>query len=299
MKPLLVAITFVMGCAYTALSAAHSDHKDGLPLGDGKVSATPQRGYVVACSTRFPGGGGAHRTGTWVRDGRWFPSEKPHVEGNVMWPNAQITVTVEGDQRMVRANNLPTHATGEFPIRPGSAAHAFDRNPNRIAAQTVLLRLPAQPKAAAQPGCVPMGMIGFALSGTAIFNAFDLAGRDAPAYEIQDRCNGHPERGGTYHYHDWSPCIADESGQQGKHSDLVGFMLDGFAIYGPRGENGVELKNADLDECHGHTHEVLLDGKMVRAYHYHFTQEYPYTIGCFRGAVSNDLLRRTGPPPAP
>jgi hypothetical protein len=291
------AVLFSLSGLLCAHSAAHENHKDGLPLGDGKVSATAQRGFVMACNSRFPGGGGAHRTGQWVRDGRWYPNEKPQVEGNVMWPNAAITVKVEGSERVVRANNLPTHATGEFPIRAGSTAYEYDRNPNRISEQTVLLRLPAQPKPAAQAGCVPMGMIGFALTGTAIFNAFDLAGRDAPAYEIQDRCNGHPERGGTYHYHDWSPCIKDEAGAQGKHSDVVGFILDGFPIYGPRGENGVELKNTDLDECHGHTHNVQLDGKTVRTYHYHFTQEYPYTIGCFRGAVAQDLLQRPGPPP--
>jgi hypothetical protein len=61
-------------------------------------------------------------------------------------------------------------------------------------------------------------------------------------------------------------------------------MLDGFPIFGPRGDGGRELTNVDLDECHGHTHEVELDGRRVATYHYHFTREYPYTIGCFRGA---------------
>jgi hypothetical protein len=60
-------------------------------------------------------------------------------------------------------------------------------------------------------------------------------------------------------------------------------MLDGFGIYGPRGEGGKRLSNADLDVCHGHSHTVLWDGQMVTMYHYHFTDEYPYTIGCFKG----------------
>lgn len=33
-----------------------------------------------------------------------------------------------------------------------------------------------------------------------IFNAFDAQGRDATAYEIQDRCNGHPQQSGSYSY---------------------------------------------------------------------------------------------------
>lgn len=272
-----------------------------LPFGDGKVSETPRKGYVMPCSMRFPGGGGAHRIGEWVKDGYWDPSKKPVVEGNVQWPNAAITVAIEGEERVVRANNLPKHTSGEFPIRSGSAAYDFDRNPNRIREQAILLKLPAAPLAAAEPGCVPLGMIGFALSGVAIYNAFDVQGRDAPAYEIQDMCNGHPERNGQYHYHDWSSCMEDASGKAGKHSSLAGFMLDGFPIFGPTGDNGKDVTNEDLDECHGHSHEVEMGGKRAARYHYHFTRAYPYTIGCFRGAVSPALLKRTpaGPPRPP
>ncbi len=260
-----------------------------LPLGDGKISTTPRQGYVMACSSRFPGGGGAHRVGEWIdkTGATWEPSAKPQVEGSVNWPNAAITITREGNERIVRANNLPTHASGQFPVRPESKAYQYDRNPNSIREQTVLLRLSAEPQAAAQPGCVPLGMIGFALSGVAIFNAFDLAGRDAPAYEIQDACNGHPERTGQYHYHDWSPCLAkDASGRAYAHDEPVGWMLDGYPILGPfsggEGEGGKRITNADLDECHGTVGNVRIDGEVKQMYHYRFTLEYPYTIGCFK-----------------
>jgi hypothetical protein len=43
------------------------------------------------------------------------------------------------------------------------------------------------------------------------------------------------------------------------------------------------LNNADLDECHGHVGEIPWNGKKVTKYHYHFTHEYPYSLGCFRG----------------
>ncbi len=267
------------------------------PLGDGKFSSQAKRDYVVACDLHFPGGGGAHRSGEWIGKGTWTRQGKPTVEGNVLWPNAAISVVLEGKQRVVRANNLPKHATGKFPIRAGSRAYVYDRNPNRVREQMVLLRLPADPVITAAPSCVPMGMIGFALSGVAIFNAFDLQGRDAPAYEIQDKCNGHPEIGGRYHYHDWSACMQDREGQAGHHSSLVGFMLDGFPIYGPRGEGGRRLKNADLDACHGHQHTIELDGRKQSRYHYHFTNEFPYSIGCFRGTPL--VMPRMPPPPRP
>jgi YHYH protein len=274
----------------TSLTAQSHDTGSTLPLGDGKISSQPKTGYVMACNPNFRGGGGAHKVGAWIKDGRWDPKAKPTVEGHVLWPLAQITVTVEGagsdakrTERTVRANNLPTHASGEFPVRSGSTAFEYDRNPNRITERSLLLRLPAQPEIAKQPSCVPMGMVGFALSGVAIFNAFDVSGRDAPAYEIQDTCNGHPERNGSYHYHDYSSCLADTTGDAGQHSAVVGYMLDGFAIFGLKGADGKLVTNADLDDCHGHTHEVTLEGQKRSTYHYHFTREYPYTLGCFKG----------------
>jgi YHYH protein len=279
----------VTGCLPSA--NAH----DKLPLGDGKISAESKSGYVMACQTHFPGGGGAHRSGPWISDGYWDPSAKPRVEGSVNWPNARVNISVEGSERVVRANNLPMHESGEFPVRPGSEAYQYDRNPNSIGEQNILLRMPAEPALAEQPRCVPMGMIGFAVSGVAIFNAFDLGGRDAPAYEIQDKCNGHPEMTSQYHYHDWSPCIAD------KGSDApVGWILDGFPILGPVDAAGKAYTNADLDDCHGMTGPVMIDGKRTVTYHYRFTLEFPYTIGCFKGEpIRTDRPRLPPAPPPP
>jgi hypothetical protein len=119
-----------------------------------------------------------------------------------------------------------------------------------------------------------------ATTGVLIFNGFDAGKRDAVAYEVQDKCDGHPEKTGQYHYHDLSRCISD-SGTG--HSGLIGYAFDGFGIFGLRGESGKELTNQDLDECHGHTHEILWEGKKVSMYHYHSTREFPYTVGCFKG----------------
>ena len=43
-----------------------------------------------------------------------------------------------------------------------------------------------------------MGPIGFLLTGGVFFNALDAQGKDAVAHEVQDRCQGHPERSGAY-----------------------------------------------------------------------------------------------------
>jgi hypothetical protein len=99
-----------------------------------------------------------------------------------------------------------------------------------------------------------------------------------------DRFGGHTDGTERYHYHFPAQDLQDHihPHEQG-HSALMGYMLDGFGIYGPYGENGELLKSADLDECHGHTHPVLWDGQMINLYHYHWTYDFPYNIGCYRG----------------
>lgn len=255
-----------------------------LPLGDGKISREAKTGFVFSCQQRFPSNPpGAFKAGAWLNSSTWEPSKKPVVDGAVAWVNSQMQFKLEGAKRTLTANNLPTHTTGIFPIQSSDDAYQFDRNPNPIKAQRIKLEFPANPTPAANPSCLPMGLIGFALTGVAIYNALDAGGRDAAAHEIQDACNGHPERSGQYHYHDWSACLPESS----KHGDLIGYALDGFGIYGLKDSNGTEISNSSLDECHGHTHEITWDtalGTRVQTmYHYHMTRAYPYTLGCFRG----------------
>ena len=65
--------------------------------------------------------------------------------------------------------------------------------------------------------------------------------------------------------------------------------MDGFGIFGPRGVDGATVTNNDLDECHGHSHPIMWDGKEVDMFHDHVTSEYPYAIGCFRGTPVSSM----------
>ncbi len=250
-----------------------------LPLGDGKVSTRPMRGYLYSCRSQFRGGGAQH-AGDWIRGSTWDATKKISVQGDVAWPNATFTIATANGERRLAGNGLPLNqTTGIFPVRPADPAYQIDRNPNRIEAQQISFSLPLLPAFAATPGCVPMGTIGIALNGVALFNALDDGGRDAVAHEVQDRCSGHPQMAGEYHYHGPSSCVPGAI----SNNTLIGYALDGFGIYSMYDEHGKELTNADLDECHGRVSKILWDGKQMSMYHYVLTREYPYTVGCFRG----------------
>jgi YHYH protein len=252
-----------------------------LPLGDGHVSTSARRGYVYACQQGPGRQGGAQHAGPWIHGSTFDLTEKAVVDGSVHW-SGKVRFTVRGSRLVITGNGLPVStATGRFPISPGDDAYAYDRNPNRIEPNAVSLSLPASPEVAATPSCLPMGMIGIAVNGVALFNALDDSHRDAVAHETQDLCGGHPQMRGVYHYHSIPACLTGSTvkAQEG----LVGYALDGFPIFGPRGENGKLLTDADLDTCHGQVGWVTLRGKRVRIYHYNATLEYPYTLGCFRG----------------
>jgi hypothetical protein len=49
------------------------------------------------------------------------------------------------------------------------------------------------------------------------------------------------------------------------------------------------ITNEQLDECHGLTSEVMWEGKLTNIYHYVLNNEYPYSIGAFRGDVDYKL----------
>lgn len=211
-------------------------------------------------------------------DTKYDVNKKLQVQGAVNW-NGVLNNTVNGGTRTITSNDLPLAGTttGTFPIQASDPAYAYDKNPNTITAQSFTYSLAADPSYGATPNCIG-GQVGVMLNGVALFSAFDAGGRDAGAWETQDSCDGHPQSDGIYHYHTLSSCIKDTSVH-----DVIGFALDGFPITGPDvGKNNV-LTTSDLDECHGITSQITLDGKSVTMYHYVMTEDFPYSVSCYRG----------------
>ena len=252
-----------------------------LPLGDGNRSTTTAAvGSELTCQAPS-GGGGATSDGPWIHGDSWDSTAKVAVQGTVSWPSATYSIALDGTTRTVMTNDLPDHdESGTFPIAASDPAHAYDPNPNSIAAHPTTVQLPVAPSPAATPGCLPMGAIGVLSNGVFLFNALDAPGRDAVAHETQDSCDGHPAPGGEYHYHDVPSCIrAAATGV----STVVGWAFDGYPIVVEGDATGALPTDADLDACHGRTSPILLDGAVMTTYHYDATLEYPYVLGCYHG----------------
>lgn len=208
--------------------------------------------------------------------------------------SSTVTVALEGDYIRIETDGLPMHKS---PYYLGTQWESslyeayngtnpnFNLNPNRIAAQNLVFKIPANPAVAASHAATPLGPIGVAVNGIPLFNQY--AGPSQPlTSEINsfDQYNGHPQQQGQYHYHVEPLFITAHSGTDA----LIGFLLDGFPVYGPV-ENGVTITNADLDTYHGHT-GVTADYPSG-IYHYHITADAPYINGSgfygTKGTVTN------------
>jgi hypothetical protein len=188
-----------------------------------------------------------------------------------------VKVEVTEDFFIVRSNGIPDHSTGPFPNR---------FNPNTIKKQSYTFKIPRHPQASDEITPCPMGPIGVAINGVPFYNPYNANGQDAAKNEVFDDCCGHPDPSGRYHYHIYPKCIHTSFvDPKDKHSPLIGYAFDGFAIYGPNGEGG--KPPTDLDECNGHSDEM-------RGYHYHVSSKFPYILGGYRGVVERSNFDHGG-----
>ncbi|WP_216256222.1 YHYH protein [Polynucleobacter sp. AP-Melu-500A-A1] len=223
-----------------------------------------------------------------------------------------FTTTTDAIYRYFQGNGLPSTKMGTFPVQSGTAAYpyyaALPGGTNQATGQTysnaaaigispynLNSKLPLNPMVS---GFYPINslIVGITLTG-AVWHA-EVA-NDAtgnwynPTNALPlDQCWGHPYNQ-QYHLHGYSWKCFPNQGTSGP-SPLFGYALDGFGIYGPRGEDGQMVTNAQLDQCHGHTAPVQWNGALTNIYHYHLNREYPYSVGCFRGIVDYDTA--LGPP---
>ncbi len=190
-----------------------------------------------------------------------------------------LNIYLDGDFVVIETDDIPDHNSPYFGVGHqnyesyNGSNPAFHLNPNTIQEQSFVIRIPLNPGEASSKQNTQLGAIGVAVNGVVIFNQY--AGPDQPlTNEINsfDQYNGHPQQTGEYHYHLEPSYLTGNNGP----SSLIGFLLDGFPVYGPEEDNEV-VTNADLDAYHGHSHATadFLNG----IYHYHITSEDPYING--------------------
>ncbi|BDD00955.1 YHYH protein [Persicobacter psychrovividus] len=188
---------------------------------------------------------------------------------------------LDGDFIVIKTTGMPDHKSVYYPTtsdlyEPFSGTtfegYTFQKNPNTIASFDYTFRIPLNPEKADRHAPTPLGAIGVSLNGVPFFNQY--AGPNQPLtdeYKSFDQYLGHPTGNGTFHYHVEPTYLTTVTAYK---SALLGFLLDGFPVYGPE-ENGAAVEN--LDEFHGHSHVTADFPEGI--YHYHVTNEAPYING--------------------
>ena len=180
---------------------------------------------------------------------------------------------------VVHSDGIPDHDTGPFP----NAAQPQHRSASR----TTRSKSPASRSGRRRSPERRWGRSAWPINGVPFYNPYNREGEDAAKVEVFDDCCGHPDPMGRYHYHIYPKCIHTcFKDEPGKHSPLIGYAFDGYAIYGPNGEGG--KPPADLDECNGHTDKE-------RGYHYHVSGKFPYILGGYHGVVEASNMDRGRP----
>ena len=246
-------------------------------------------------------------------------SKIPFVNGKVCAtyydPEGSVfCMTEDENYRYFKGNGLPTTPMGMFPVQPGTRAYPWyaiapgGHDPKTgvpgsdyssaaaigVSPYVLDLIIPKHPIYNEIPQPINYLILGVTLTGTVwhaeIANASSEAWYNPISILPMDECFGHPYSE-QYHLHAYSwKCLLCQTEKNEKGSPLLGYALDGFGIYGPYDKDGNIITNDQLDECHGLTSEVMWEGKMTNIYHYVLNNEYPYSIGAFRGTVDYDIV---------
>ena len=193
--------------------------------------------------------------------------------------SSSVTIYVDGNFVVLKSNGIPNHKSPYF----GSTDNRYEAyngtntsfaiNPNSIKEQALTFKIPVNPAESSSKTSTSLGPMGISINGVPLYNQY--AGPNQPlAGEINsfDQYNGHPQQTGQYHYH-VEPLYITATVSK---SALIGFLLDGFPVYGPM-ENGVTLTSANLDANHGHSSATADYPNGI--YHYHITADSPYING--------------------
>ena len=166
----------------------------------------------------------------------------------------------------------------------GNTTITYQNNMNtEMIAFDYSMEIPTNPTEAENKEETDLGLIGLALNGVPIYN--DSEGRSVlgvVAMSTFDSAGAHPGPNSDYHYHTAAQLgiNADDDGSTYptvNDSKLIGFLRDGFPIYGRQEADGSFPD--DLDENGGH---IAATAEFTDAiYHYHCSSENYLNTGWY------------------
>lgn len=177
---------------------------------------------------------------------------------------SMVTLSASSTTITLKSNGLPDHKTPYWGV--GNAlyedfpnGHAANVNSTMIA-QNYVMTIPLNPTEATTKEETSLGAIGMALNGVPIFN--DREGGNIPLEAMTittfDYSGAHPAPGKDYHYHTTGRYTSQDDAK------LIGFLRDGFPIYGRKDTTGIY---PTLDIYGGHTGPTQDYPNGI--YHYH------------------------------
>ncbi|NCI45350.1 YHYH protein [Sediminibacterium soli] len=184
---------------------------------------------------------------------------------NAKMVTGYVTVTTSGDNLVLRSDGRPNHKSpywgaGNALYEAFPTGHAS--NPNgAIGVQNYTMTIPSKPAVASTHEATSLGPIGMALNGVAIFNNLEMGGVsiDAGIISSFDKAGAHPAQSQNYHYHVTGAYTSLDD------ANLIGFLRDGFPLYGRKDKDG--SYPTGLDAYNGHFAATTEFPNGV--YHYH------------------------------
>lgn len=146
---------------------------------------------------------------------------------------SKFSDTLDGEDRILRANGISKHLTGRFPN---------NGNPNTINDQYYTLRIDANPTANTRPSPLRGSLFGIAFNGVPFDPGTAEQYKNKPQWRYEalsgavalglDANHAHVQPTGAYHYHGIPQgFLSAMNVQAGNHSPQIGWAADGFPIY--------------------------------------------------------------------
>ena len=187
-----------------------------------------------------------------------------------------VTVQVNENSITISSTGLPDHKTpywgeGHEMYEPFPDGNRANANMTMIS-YNYAMTIPKLPGEASEKEQTALGAVGMALNGVPLYNDFEGGGvLQENAWSTFDAAGAHPGPNEDYHYHCEGTYLTVDD------ANLIGFLRDGFPVYGRKEMDGTYP--TDLDENGGHVGMTPDFAESI--YHYHVSNEVYSTSGLY------------------